>query len=55
MTQCHEKSKALRQAGAPPLDARILNNNMLFLSTKEMLDDSNTMRSEALVPAIGMH
>ena len=54
MTQCHERSKALRQAGAPTLSARVLKNNIMFLSTKELLDDTNAMR-DALVPAIGAH
>ena len=54
MTQCHERSKALRQAGGTVVTTHVIKNNMLFLSTKELLDDGNAMR-EALVPAIGAH
>ena len=55
MKLCHQRSKALRQAGAGPLDAQVIRNNMLFLSTKEVLDDSNAMLEEALIPATGAH
>lgn len=50
-----KEGKALSQAGVAAQDERVINIKQQLLTAKQLLDDSEVMARDNLVPAIGAH